>query len=110
MTSAKICAKICLLTTVLGGARRTVHQEFPCSDSPRPGTFTDSNGVKILQAPSGVVRGRVDEAEKEKAPVSDTPNPGRRRATRARHAIGRAAAAGLGGAVRGTWSEFANSG
>jgi len=41
-----------------------------------PGTFTDSNGVKILQAPAGTARGRVDKAEKEKTPVSDAPIPG----------------------------------
>ena len=78
MTSAKICAKICLLATVIGvaalGAPFTRNSLAQIPEA--PGTFTDSNEVKILQAPSGVIRGRVDEAEKEKAPVSDTPNPG----------------------------------
>jgi hypothetical protein len=40
-----------------------------------PGTFTDSNGVKIPQPPWGLPLRKIDDTEKAKAQASETPRP-----------------------------------
>src|SRR4029079_16615436 len=73
MTSAKIRVLTAVIAVAALGASFAGNSVAQIPEA--PGTFTDSNGVKILQIPSGMSRGRVDQAEKEKTPVSDMPAP-----------------------------------
>ena len=74
MTSAKIVVLTTVIAVAALGAPFSGNSVAQIPEA--PGTFTDSNGVKIPQAPSGISHGRVDEAEKEKTPVSELPVPG----------------------------------
>jgi hypothetical protein len=73
MTSTKIRVLTAVIAVAALGASFAGNSVAQIPEA--PGTFTDSNGVKILQIPSGMSRGRVDQAEKEKTPVSDMPAP-----------------------------------
>jgi hypothetical protein len=70
-------AGICLLATAIAAAvvdapfTRVSLAQIPEA----PGTFTDSNGVKIPQPPWGLPLRKIDDAEKAKAQASETPRP-----------------------------------
>jgi hypothetical protein len=70
-------AGICLLATAI--AVTALDRPFPkvcLAQIPEaPGTFTDSNGVKILQPPWGLPRRKSEDAQEKTAQAHDTPTP-----------------------------------
>jgi hypothetical protein len=70
-------ASICLLATAIAVTTLNAPVTKVClAQIPEaPGTFTDSNGVKIPQPPWGLPRGKNEDTEKATAQASDTPTP-----------------------------------